>query len=56
MKKQNGPMQKKIISFMHEKIKNQNIDLEKMLNTDQEKLIDFLHSEYKLAEQMIKNG
>ena len=48
-------MDKKVISLMCENIKNIGIDLDHLAVDDQEETIDFIHNQYRIAENQIKN-
>jgi hypothetical protein len=54
MKKLNGPMKKEIVCLMCENIKSQNVDIDKLAIEDPEKAIEYVHGQYRIAQEVFK--
>ncbi len=46
MSKQNGPMDKTVVSLMCENIKKLPVDINEMVRTDPERAVRFIHGQY----------
>jgi hypothetical protein len=48
-------MDKKALSLMFQNIKSQLIDIDKLVQDNPEMAIQFIHNQYKIAENTLKN-
>ncbi len=51
MAKRNGPMDKTVVSLMCENIKKLPVDIDQMLKSNPDKLVRFIHGQYRIAQK-----